>query len=55
MVEQLIKERNRELDLAHYSITTAERKRHREKVNRLNEKIRCHISQGETNGGKRKI
>lgn len=55
MLERLIRERNRELDLAHYSMTAAERKRHREKANQLNEKIRCHIRQEEENGGKREI
>lgn len=39
-INELIKERNRELDLAHYSISTKSRREHREKVNQLNEQIR---------------
>lgn len=42
-ISELIKERNREIDLAHYSISTTARREHREKVNQLNEQIRAEM------------
>lgn len=42
-INELIKERNRELDLAHHSMTANARKEHREKVNQINEQIRAKI------------
>ena len=42
-INELIRERNRELDLAHYSMTAKARREHREKVNQLNEQIRAEM------------
>lgn len=42
-INELIKERNRELDLAHYSMTVKARREHHEKANQINEQIRAEI------------
>ncbi len=44
-LEDLIKERNMEIELAHYSLSFNSRREHREKVNQLNEKIRIAIKE----------
>lgn len=52
---ELIRERNRELDLAHYALTAERRKKHREEVNRLNREIRRRVRQEVGNGGQREF
>lgn len=52
---ELIRKRNRELDLAHYALTSESRKKHREEANKLNREIRRRIRQEVGNGGKRKF
>lgn len=42
-LKDLIKERDREIELAHYSLNSKSRREHREKVNQLNEQIRTAI------------
>lgn len=52
---ELIRKRNRELDLTHYALTAESRKKHREEVNRLNREIRRRVRQEVGNGGQRKF
>ena len=42
-LKELIKERDAEIELAHYSLSSSKRREHREKVNQLNEQIRATI------------
>ena len=52
---ELIRKRNRELDLAHYALTAESRKKHREEVNRLNREIKRRVRQEVGNGGQREF
>lgn len=52
---ELIRNRNRELDLAHYALTVESRKKHWEEVNRLNREIRRRVRQEIGNGGQREF
>ncbi len=52
---ELIRKRNRELDLARYALTAESRKKHREEANRLNREIRRRVRQEVGNGGQREF
>lgn len=52
---ELIRKRNRELDLAQYALTAESRKKHRDEVNRLNREIRRRLRQEVGNGGQREF
>lgn len=52
---ELIRNRNRELDLAHYALTAESQKKHWEEVNRLNREIRRRVRQEVGNGGQREF
>lgn len=52
---ELIRKRNRELDLAHYALAAESRREHQDKANRLNREIRRLIRQEVGNGGQRRI
>ena len=52
---ELIRKRNRELDLAHDALTAESREKHREEVNRLNREIRRRVRQEVGNGGQREF
>lgn len=47
--------RNRELDLAHYALSAESRKKHREEVSRLNRESRRRVRQEVGNGGQREF
>ena len=45
--KELVRKRNRELDLAHYALTAEDRRKHWEEINRLNREIKRRLRQEE--------